>query len=222
MKRRRLLQALGLPALAALGGAAYAAVARARNPYYGGPSTDHFDGVRFFTPGQPPDKGLAELLRWQLGGGRANWPETFPNPFQDRPPARVDGLRVALVGHATLLIQVAGLNILADPVYAERASPLSFAGPRRVNPPGVAFDDLPPIDAVLLTHNPTTTSTWRLFRACGGATGPAFSRPWATTQSSAGTTRPSLSRRAIGGNPSRYPLASRRIWSRAFTGRRGA
>jgi L-ascorbate metabolism protein UlaG (beta-lactamase superfamily) len=153
MKRRRLLQALGLPALAALGGAAYAAVARARNPYYGGPSTDHFDGVRFFTPGQPPDKGLAELLRWQLGGGRANWPETFPNPFQDRPPARVDGLRVALVGHATLLIQVAGLNILADPVYAERASPLSFAGPRRVNPPGVAFDDLLPIDAVLLTHN---------------------------------------------------------------------
>jgi L-ascorbate metabolism protein UlaG (beta-lactamase superfamily) len=154
MKRRRLLQALGLPALAALGGAAYAAVARARNPYYGGPSTDHFDGVRFFTPGQPPpDKGLAELLRWQFGSGRANWPETFPNPFQDRPPARVDGLRVALVGHATLLIQVAGLNILADPVYADRASPLSFAGPRRVNPPGIAFDDLPPIDAVLLTHN---------------------------------------------------------------------
>jgi L-ascorbate metabolism protein UlaG (beta-lactamase superfamily) len=153
MNRRRLLKAVGLPTLAALGGTAYAAAARARNSYYRGPVTDHFDGVRFFTPGQPQDKGLAELLRWQLSGGRAPWPDAFPSPFRDRPPARVDGLRVALIGHATLLIQAAGLNILTDPVYAERASPLSFAGPRRVNPPGIAFDDLPRIDAVLLTHN---------------------------------------------------------------------
>jgi L-ascorbate metabolism protein UlaG (beta-lactamase superfamily) len=62
-------------------------------------------------------------------------------------------LRVALVGHATLLIQVAGLNILTDPVYAERASPVSFAGPLRVNAPGIAFEDLPRIHAVLITHN---------------------------------------------------------------------
>ena len=50
-------------------------------------------------------------------------------------------------------MQVAGLNLLTDPVFGERASPLSFAGPRRVNPPGIAFGDLPPIDAVLITHN---------------------------------------------------------------------
>jgi L-ascorbate metabolism protein UlaG (beta-lactamase superfamily) len=76
-----------------------------------------------------------------------------------------------MVGHASLLIQTAGLNILVDPVFAERASPVSFAGPKRVNPPGVAFDDLPPIDAVLVTHNhydhldtATIARLWERFR----------------------------------------------------------
>ena len=56
----------------------------------------------------------------------------------DKPPARVDGARVAHLGHASFLLQVAGLNILIDPVYSERASPFSFFGPKRVNAPGVA------------------------------------------------------------------------------------
>ena len=153
MNRRRLLTLVGLPGLATLGGAGYVAAMRARNRYYQGPVTDHFDGVRFHLPNQPQDKGVVELLRWQLGGGRKDWPESFPSPFRDKPPARVEGLRVTLIGHATLLIQVAGLNIVTDPHWSERASPISFAGPKRVNPPGIAFDDLPPIDAVLLTHN---------------------------------------------------------------------
>ena len=55
-----------------------------------------------------------------------------------------DGLRLTMVGHATLLIQVAGMNILTDPVWSDRASPVSFAGPKRVNEPGIPFDDLPP------------------------------------------------------------------------------
>jgi len=58
-----------------------------------------------------------------------------------------------MVGHATLLIQTAGINILTDPVWSPRASPLSFAGPKRVAQPGIAFEDLPKIDAVLLSHN---------------------------------------------------------------------
>ena len=58
-----------------------------------------------------------------------------------------------MVGHATLLIQAGGLNFLTDPVWSDRASPVQFAGPRRINPPGIAFADLPPIDHVLLTHN---------------------------------------------------------------------
>ena len=61
-------------------------------------------------------------------------------------------LRVCFVGHATFLLQGGGLNILTDPVWSERASPFGFAGPRRRNPPGIAFADLPPIDAVLVSH----------------------------------------------------------------------
>jgi L-ascorbate metabolism protein UlaG (beta-lactamase superfamily) len=153
MNRRTLLRALSFPALVTTGTLSWIAAARAKNPYYQGPVTDHFDGVRFFSPNQPQDKGLVELARWQLGGGRKEWPESYPSPFRDRPPAEVRGLRVALIGHASFLIQVAGLNILTDPVFSERASPLSFTGPKRVNPPGIAFDDLPPIHAVLITHN---------------------------------------------------------------------
>lgn len=58
-----------------------------------------------------------------------------------------------MVGHASLLIQTAGLNILTDPVWSERASPFAFAGPKRVNAPGIIFADLPPIDLVLISHN---------------------------------------------------------------------
>ncbi len=153
MNRRTLLKALSLPAIAATGALGWMTAARAKNAYYQGPVTDHFDGVRFFSPGQPQDKGFLELARWQLGGGRKDWPESFPSPFRDRPPAEVRDLRVTLIGHASFLIQAAGLNILTDPVYSERASPFSFTGPKRVNPPGIAFDDLPPVHAVLITHN---------------------------------------------------------------------
>jgi len=71
------------------------------------------------------------------------------------PPLRVPDstLRVTYVGHATVLLQTQGLNILTDPIWSERASPLSFAGPKRVAVPGVRFEDLPPIDVVLVSHN---------------------------------------------------------------------
>lgn len=82
------------------------------------------------------------------------WPARAPSPYRDRPPDRVEGerLRVSYVGHATLLLQAGGLNILVDPVWSERASPVSFAGPKRVNEPGILFAELPPIDAVLVSH----------------------------------------------------------------------
>lgn len=123
-----------------------------QNRYYQGPPSDHFDGVRFFNPGQAlPDIGIRELLRWRFTGDKARWPGSVP-VAQAKPEARVEGLRITMVGHATLLIQVAGCNILTDPVWSDRASPVSFAGPRRVTAPGIAFADLPPIDIVLLSH----------------------------------------------------------------------
>lgn len=157
MKRRTLLKTLGLGGLAAgAGGFAVAGRASGGNRYYSGPPSDHFDGTHFFNPDGRTPAGFRELLRWQFGGGRARWPASWesPHPFA-RPDERVtgNGMRVTMVGHATLLVQVAGLNILTDPVWSSRASPFGFAGPRRVNPPGIAFDDLPPIDLVLLSHN---------------------------------------------------------------------
>ncbi|PWV98299.1 L-ascorbate metabolism protein UlaG (beta-lactamase superfamily) [Hoeflea marina] len=132
------------------------ALARASNPYHSGPLSDHFDGTRFFNPDGSDPKGFGDLLRWQLGGGKAKWPDQVRSPHAPaRPEPRVEGaaLRITMVGHATLLIQTAGLNILTDPVWSERASPVSFAGPRRVTPPGIGFEDLPKIDLVLLSHN---------------------------------------------------------------------
>jgi len=71
------------------------------------------------------------------------------------PPAIVEGDRLLLtfVNHSTVLIQTEGLNILTDPVWSDRASPLSFAGPKRFSLPGVELDRLPPIHIVLLSHN---------------------------------------------------------------------
>jgi N-acyl-phosphatidylethanolamine-hydrolysing phospholipase D len=60
---------------------------------------------------------------------------------------------VTWVGHATVLLQLDGLNILTDPNWSDRASPLGWAGPRRLNPPGLAFEDLPRIDAVVISHD---------------------------------------------------------------------
>lgn len=153
MNRRKFLRFLGIPALFASGGVAWASYQRSRNPYYQGPVSDHFNGLTF-SDGRPVTKGLLDFLRWQTGNREKEaFPEHFPAPPQDQPPASVEGLRVAHLGHASFLLQAAGLNILIDPVYSERASPFSFFGPKRVNAPGVAFANLPKIDIVLVTHN---------------------------------------------------------------------
>lgn len=142
----------------------------ARNRYYAGPPSDHFDGTVFFNPGGRPPGKVGDLLRWRFRETRAKWPASFPSPFPPaKPETRVDGdtLRVTMVGHATLLVQVAGVNILTDPVWSERCSPLTFAGPRRVSAPGIAFADLPRIDLVLLSHNHydhLDTATFRRLR----------------------------------------------------------
>jgi L-ascorbate metabolism protein UlaG (beta-lactamase superfamily) len=123
---------------------------------YAGPASDHFDGRRFFDPDGVPPKSLGEVLRWQFGSDRQRqtWPDWAPSPHADTPPQRVDGdkARLSFVGHASWLIQTAGLNILVDPVWSERASPVRWAGPKRVNDPGIAFESLPRIDVVLVSH----------------------------------------------------------------------
>lgn len=150
LTRRKLFG--GLAAFAALGGAGGAAQARLTR-YYDGPPSEHFDGLRFFDPYGAPPNSFASLVRWKLSERAKPWPLSVPSQYRDEPPARVtDGIRLSFVGHASVLIQVTGLNLLFDPVWSERASPFSFAGPRRVNDPGIPFDRLPPIDFVFVTH----------------------------------------------------------------------
>jgi L-ascorbate metabolism protein UlaG (beta-lactamase superfamily) len=122
---------------------------------YTGPVSDHFDGKTFFDPDGVPPKTLGEVLRWQFGGGRNRhaWPDWVENEHADTPPPHVDsGVRLSYVGHASWLIQTAGQNILIDPVWSDRVSPFSFAGPKRHNAPGIAFEKLPDIHTVLVSH----------------------------------------------------------------------
>lgn len=123
--------------------------------YHKGPITDHFDGKRFFAQEPAGGRGLGQVLKWKLTEKAAKWPRQVDNPSCPLPPQRVDGddIRMTMIGHVSVLLQVHGLNILTDPVWSQRASPVQFAGPKRVRAPGVALADLPPIDLVLVSHN---------------------------------------------------------------------
>jgi L-ascorbate metabolism protein UlaG (beta-lactamase superfamily) len=124
-------------------------------PAYIGAASDHFDGRRFHNPSGAEAKGLPELLRWKWNADPGPWDEWTAAPPGPAPPRRVEPgqLRVTFVNHATVLVQMSGLNILTDPIWSERSSPVSWAGPKRVRPPGIRFEDLPRIDLVLVSHN---------------------------------------------------------------------
>lgn len=152
MNRRRLLATL-----AGTGAAAALALARENGPdgSWRGRKTDHFDGERFFNPHGPTGNTFSNFLKWQRSRRMGQWPERVDDNRPARLPARVgDGEAfVTAVNHCTFLIQLPGVNLLTDPVYSERVSPVSFAGPKRIRPPGVPWDRLPRIDAVLVSHS---------------------------------------------------------------------
>lgn len=118
------------------------------------PVSDHFDGKRFFNPWGNDLKSFWEVLHWKMISARVEWPSHVANkahPLKLIGPS--DKMNLVFINHATFLIQFPGLNILTDPMFSDRASPLSFAGPKRVRPPGVDFELLPPIDVVVISHN---------------------------------------------------------------------
>jgi len=119
------------------------------------PFPKHFDGKRFFNPDAPQVRSFLDVLRWKLTTRPASSPRFISDVEQSKPPASVEGnqLQITLINHSTLLLQQNGSNILTDPIWSERASPLSSIGPRRRRKPGVRWDDLPRIDLVLLSHN---------------------------------------------------------------------
>ncbi len=122
---------------------------------YEGPRSNHFDGQHFFNPGAAAGRTLLDLLRWRRTSNPKPWPAHVENRANPKlPPALGHGeLALTFINHITFLIQYRGCNILTDPVYSERASPFRHLGPRRVRAPGLAFEALPPIHLVLVSHN---------------------------------------------------------------------
>ena len=125
------------------------------SPMENRPLSDHYDGRRFYNPTHPQMHGFWATVKFLVSAKPAPWPEfveNHPDPHLDC--GLVSGqAAVTFVNHSTVLIQLAGYNILTDPVWSERASPLSWIGPKRVREPGIAFDALPRIDLVLVSHN---------------------------------------------------------------------
>jgi L-ascorbate metabolism protein UlaG (beta-lactamase superfamily) len=124
-------------------------------PGYKGPPSNHFDGRHFFNANASAGRSLVDLLRWRRTAQPKSWPAWVENRARPALPAQLTQGQVALtfINHITFLIQFRGLNILTDPVYSERASPLRNTGPKRVRAPGLPFDELPPIHLVLVSHN---------------------------------------------------------------------
>ncbi len=118
--------------------------------------SDHWNGTRFFNPwmGRSTHRGLRDLLKWHLDGGGARWPRWRKSHAKVFRPLTIGEtqLAVTFINHASFLVQSRNVNILLDPVYSMRTSPVTWAGPRRVRTPGIAFDSLPPIQVVLVTH----------------------------------------------------------------------
>jgi len=118
----------------------------------------HAESGGFRNPGgEKITARLGSLLKWKLVERPHRQPLAGPlaraTPAFAVPRNGVGALSVTWVGHSTFLLQVGATNVLTDPMWSERASPVQWAGPRRLTPPGVAFDALPPIDLVLLSHD---------------------------------------------------------------------
>ncbi len=124
-------------------------------PAYHGTVSDHFDGKHFFNYERTPERQLEDAVRREEPGRRRGHWDKWQETPTDTPPPRVSGseLRVTFVNHSTVLVQTESLNVLIDPVWSDRVSPLAWYGPKRHRPPGIRFEDLPPIDLVLISHN---------------------------------------------------------------------
>lgn len=118
------------------------------------PPSDHFNGKTFFQTHHDHAVRRRDFWRWKLTAKRKSWPRPVPAHPQPAPPQpQGDEIVATWIGHASFLIQSRRANLLIDPVFSERASPVTWAGPRRAVPPGIALAALPRIDAVLISHD---------------------------------------------------------------------
>jgi L-ascorbate metabolism protein UlaG (beta-lactamase superfamily) len=142
------------------------------------PLSDHYDGRHFFNPGHSrPTRGLLPVLRWQTQKRkRIAWPTRVLDLDYAPPPATVahDSVAITFINHASFLIRLPGAVVLTDPIFSERCSPVSWAGPRRARAPGVALADLPRPDVVLLSHNHYDHMDFPTLRAIQARDAPKF------------------------------------------------
>ena len=120
----------------------------------------HAPNGAFRNPWPLDESRFAGLLKWRWNRLRHPLPRDdgarlLPRgtPAIHAPRAATNEIAITWVGHSTLLVQLGPVNIITDPVWSERASPWRSLGPRRLMPPGIPIDALPPIDIVLLSHN---------------------------------------------------------------------
>ncbi|MFN0315474.1 MAG: MBL fold metallo-hydrolase [Burkholderiales bacterium] len=130
------------------------AACSAPNPYYDASKPHHTrEGFRNNYPHDP--KGSFWAWQWERlrRGLPKKPPEGYRFDFVKQSILQLPNPSVTWIGHATVLLRVGGLNILTDPQFSERASPVPFAGPKRVVPPAIPLRELPHIDAVLISHS---------------------------------------------------------------------
>ena len=153
---------LGCGATLALLGGLAAARAASADPAPPAAEPAHADGFADRAEFEP--RGLLDLLRWRIAALREGLPRPAATPT---PRVEPDLARIAAnaragaamqpmltwIGHATVLAQLGGLNVITDPMFSDRASPLDFIGPKRRVAPGLALAQLPHIDVVLISHN---------------------------------------------------------------------
>jgi L-ascorbate metabolism protein UlaG (beta-lactamase superfamily) len=127
-------------------------------PHFNEGESNHFDGKKFVNPHNGHSHHYGDVLKWWLGGNdKGPWHKLDEKTGSTCTPPHIAAgsgqAAVTFINHASFLIQLDGYNLLTDPIWSDRASPYNWIGPKRMRPPGIRFEDLPKIDAVLLSHN---------------------------------------------------------------------
>ena len=122
--------------------------------------SDHYDGERYHNKYIKNDVDFSKIAQVikkftrRIFQSNKEATKLLPKVQRSKPQKYViKPLTATFINHATVLLQIANINIITDPIYAKRASPISFLGPKRDHLPGVDFDHLPPIHIVLISHN---------------------------------------------------------------------
>ena len=125
-------------------------------PAYIGEVSNHFDGKRFFNLMPRESRNYLKVVKgFFIGDIKLGQWQNKVNHLQKKPVERVygDELVTTFINHSTVLLQTRGLNILTDPIWSEYCGPVSALAPKRYRKPGIALEDLPPIDLVVVSHS---------------------------------------------------------------------